>query len=74
MATTSVSEIPLNSYPRDSNLDFKVSLLYKFPLNITLGLKYLRVSPDHGTAKNLIGKNRIKITKLAPKSLLGQIK
>ena len=33
MATTSVSEIPLNSYPRDSNSDFKVSLLYKFPLN-----------------------------------------
>ena len=26
-------------------------------LNITLGLKYLRVSPDHGPAKDLIGKN-----------------
>ncbi len=27
-------------------------------INITLGLKYLRVSPDHGTAANLIGKKK----------------
>ncbi len=27
-------------------------------INITLGLKYIRVSPDHGTAVNLIGKKR----------------
>ena len=26
-------------------------------INITLGLKYLRLSPDHGVASNLIGKN-----------------
>ena len=33
--------------------------LYKFnALNVTLGLKYLRLSPDHGTATNLIGKNK----------------
>ena len=33
--------------------------IYKFnAINITLGLKYLRVSPDHGVAKNLIGKNK----------------
>ena len=33
--------------------------LYKFnAINLTLGLKYLRVSPDHGIAKNLIGKNK----------------
>lgn len=33
--------------------------LFKFDaINITLGLKYLRVSPDHGTAKNLIAKNK----------------
>tara|TARA_Y100000389_G_scaffold71507_1_gene68180 strand:+ start:6563 stop:7528 length:966 start_codon:yes stop_codon:yes gene_type:complete len=33
--------------------------LFKFDaINITLGLKYLRVSPDHGTAINLIGKNK----------------
>ncbi len=31
--------------------------LFKYDaINITLGLKYLRVSPDHGTAKSLIGK------------------
>ncbi len=33
--------------------------IFKFDaINITLGLKYLRVSPDHGVAKNLIGKNK----------------
>jgi 4-hydroxy-L-threonine phosphate dehydrogenase PdxA len=43
--------------------------LYKFDaINITLGLNYLRVSPDHGTAINLIGKN-----KASPKSLLNCI-
>ena len=32
--------------------------LFKFDaINVTLGLRYLRVSPDHGTATNLIGKN-----------------
>ena len=31
--------------------------IYKFDaINVTLGLKYIRVSPDHGTAKNLIKK------------------
>ncbi len=33
--------------------------IYKFDaINITLGLKYLRVSPDHGVAKKLIFKNK----------------
>ncbi|MDC1151801.1 4-hydroxythreonine-4-phosphate dehydrogenase PdxA [Pelagibacteraceae bacterium] len=33
--------------------------LYKFnAINITLGLKYLRVSPDHGVAVDIIGKKR----------------
>ena len=33
--------------------------IFKFDaINITLGLKYLRISPDHGTAINLIGKNK----------------
>ena len=33
--------------------------LFKFDaINLTLCLKYLRMSPDHGTAKNLIGKNK----------------
>tara|TARA_B100001057_G_C22842107_1_gene947486 strand:- start:305 stop:1267 length:963 start_codon:yes stop_codon:yes gene_type:complete len=37
--------------------------IFKFnAVNITLGLKYLRVSPDHGTAVNLIGKNKANIT------------
>ena len=27
-------------------------------INVTLGLDYIRVSPDHGTAKNLIGENK----------------
>ena len=37
--------------------------LYKFDaVNITLGLKYVRVSPDHGTATNIIGKNKANIT------------
>ena len=33
--------------------------LFKFDaINITLGLKYLRISPDHGVATNLIGKKQ----------------
>ena len=33
--------------------------IFKFDaINITLGLKYLRASPDHGTAVSLIGKNK----------------
>ena len=32
-----------------------VKAINKFKaINVTLGLKYLRVSPDHGTAENLI--------------------
>ena len=39
---------------------------FKFDaINITLGLKYLRISPDHGTALDLIGKK-----KADPSSLL----
>ena len=33
--------------------------IFKFnAINITLGLKYLRLSPDHGVAKNLINRNK----------------
>ena len=33
--------------------------IYKFDaINITIGLKYLRVSPDHGVAIDLIKKNK----------------
>ena len=39
--------------------------IYKFDaINITLGLKYQRVSPDHGTAFNLIGRNKANPTSL----------
>lgn len=38
-------------------------------INITLGLRYLRISPDHGTAVDLIGKN-----KANPQSLINSIK
>ena len=27
-------------------------------INVTLGLKYLRISPDHGTAKDIISLNK----------------
>ena len=39
--------------------------IFKFnAINVTLGLKYLRVSPDHGTAINLIGRNKANPTSL----------
>ena len=37
-------------------------------INITLGLEYLRLSPDHGTAKDIIGLN-----KANPNSLISAI-
>jgi 4-hydroxy-L-threonine phosphate dehydrogenase PdxA len=37
-------------------------------INITLGLKYLRLSPDHGTAQDIIG-----LDKASPESLEGAI-
>lgn len=43
--------------------------IFKFDaINITLGLKYIRISPDHGVAANLIGKK-----KANPKSLISCI-
>ena len=40
--------------------------IFKFhAINVTLGLKYLRVSPDHGTAVSLVGKKKAK-----PESLI----
>ena len=38
-------------------------------INITLGLPYLRVSPDHGTNNQMLGKN-----KSSPISLISAIK
>jgi len=37
-------------------------------INVTLGLKYLRLSPDHGTAQNIVGLN-----KANPQSLISSI-
>ena len=37
-------------------------------INITLGLKYIRVSPDHGTAKDIM-----KFKKASPVSLIESI-
>jgi len=43
--------------------------LYGFDaINITLGLKYLRISPDHGTAQDIVGLNRAN-----PQSLISAI-
>lgn len=47
---------------------FKALFNYK-AVNITLGLPYIRISPDHGTANNIIGKN-----KANPESLIEAIK
>ena len=44
------------------NISFK-TLLHFDAINITLGLNYLRVSPDHGPAVDLIEK--IKVITLA---------
>jgi len=44
--------------------------LYNFnAINITLGLPYIRISPDHGTAENIVGKNIAN-----PESLIQSIK
>ena len=44
--------------------------LYKFnAINVTLGLPYIRVSPDHGVAENILGKRIAN-----PKSLIESIK
>ncbi len=37
-------------------------------INVTLGLKYIRVSPDHGIAKDIVGSN-----KASPLSLIKAI-
>ena len=37
-------------------------------INITLGLKYIRVSPDHGIAQDIVGLN-----KANPQSLISAV-
>ena len=44
--------------------------MFKFDaINITLGIPFIRISPDHGTAENIVGKN-----KANPSSLIESIK
>ena len=34
--------------------------LYNYDaINITLGLPFIRISPDHGVAKNIVGKKKL---------------
>ena len=50
-------DIVLGMYHDQVLTPFKT--IFKFDaINLTLGLKYIRVSPDHGTAINLIKKNK----------------
>ena len=47
-----------------------IKTIYNFDaINITLGLPYLRISPDHGTNNQMLGKN-----KSNPMSLISAIK
>ena len=41
------------------------SIFHFDAINLTLGLKYIRVSPDHGPAKDLIGSNKAKYLSLS---------
>ena len=42
-----------------------IKTLYEFDaINLTLGLPFIRVSPDHGPNVNMIGKNKSNITSL----------
>ena len=42
-----------------------IKTLFEFnAINITLGLPFIRISPDHGVAWNIIGKNIAKPTSL----------
>ncbi len=50
-------DVVVGMYHDQVLVPFKTIFGFK-AINITLGLKYLRVSPDHGTAKNLIKKNK----------------
>ena len=47
-----------------------IKTLYEFnAINITVGIPFLRISPDHGVGKDIVKKN-----KASPKSLLESIK
>lgn len=56
-------DVVVGMYHDQVLIPFKSIFKYK-AINLTLGLKYLRVSPDHGVAQNLIGKNKANPTSL----------
>ena len=61
-------DVILGMYHDQVLTPFKTMFKY-FAINITLGLPYTRISPDHGVAKNIIGKG-----KANPTSLIESIK
>ena len=61
-------DVMLGMYHDQVLTPFKALFEYD-AINITLGLPYIRISPDHGVAENIIGKNIAN-----PKSLIESIK
>ena len=61
-------DVILGMYHDQVLTPFKTLFEYN-AINITLGLPYIRISPDHGVAENIIGKNIA-----SPKSLIESIK
>jgi 4-hydroxythreonine-4-phosphate dehydrogenase len=73
-ADTAFSKEKINSYNvivgmyHDQVLAPFKSLYGYDAINITLGLKYIRISPDHGTAQDIVGLN-----KADPRSMINAI-
>ena len=61
-------DVILGMYHDQVLTPFKTLFKYE-AINITLGLPYIRISPDHGVAKNITGKNIAN-----PKSLIESIR
>ena len=43
---------------KDSNLSLLLYEKFKNKINITLGLPFIRISPDHGTNNQMLGQNK----------------
>jgi len=67
-AIRTIFDVILGMYHDQVLTPFKALFEYE-AINITLGLPYIRISPDHGVAENIIGKNIAN-----PKSLIASIK
>ena len=61
-------DVIIGMYHDQVLLPFKTLFGYE-AVNVTLGLPYIRISPDHGVAKNITGRNIAN-----PKSLIESIK